>query len=504
MIQLDPSSPAQLDPRVSTGVPGLDDILAGGLMANRLYLIEGQPGAGKTTLALQFLLAGRTRGESGLYVTLSETEEELHAVARSHGLSLDGIALFELASTKHALTAGQEQTLLHPWEVELGETIKLITDKVEATDPTLVVFDSLSEMRLLAQDPLRYRRQILALKQFFAGRNTTVLLLDDMTASAERDLQLHSLCHGVITLERQSQRLGAARRRLEVQKMRGIRFRAGYHDFNIEQGGIEVFPRLVAHEHHRPFVGAPVASGILALDALLDGGPLRGTSTLITGPAGTGKTTLALQYVDAACRRGERAVLYEFDERAGTLISRCTKQGIDLESHLAAGTLVIKQVDPAELSPGEFDATVRHEVEAQGARMIVIDSLTGYTLSMPEEQQVMLQLHELLSYLNQQGIVTFLVNTQSGLVGGMQGNGVNVSFLSDAVLLLRFFEAGGRMRKALSVIKNRGGGHEDAIREIRIGDKGIRIGEPLTQFHGVLTGTPNYLGDGDPLLMARD
>jgi len=504
MIKLDPSRPTLLDPRVSTGVPGLDDILAGGLMANRLYLIEGQPGAGKTTLALQFLLAGRARGESSLYVTLSETEEELHAVARSHGLSLDGLALFELASTKHALNAGQEQTLLHPWEVELGETIKLITDKVEATDPTLVVFDSLSEMRLLAQDPLRYRRQILALKQFFAGRNTTVLLLDDMTASAERDLQLHSLCHGVITLERQSRRFGAARRRLEVQKMRGIRFRAGYHDFNIEQGGLEVFPRLVAHEHHRPFVGAPVASGIAALDALLDGGPLRGTSTLITGPAGTGKTTLALQYVDAACRRGERAVLYEFDERAGTLISRCTKQGIDLESHLAAGTLVIKQVDPAELSPGEFDAMVRHEVETHGARMIVIDSLTGYTLSMPEEQQVMLQLHELLSYLNQQGIVTFLINTQSGLVGGMQSNGINVSFLSDAVLLLRFFEAGGRMLKALSVIKNRGGGHEDSIREVRIGETGIRIGDPLTQFHGVLTGTPTYLGDGDPLLMARD
>lgn len=504
MIQLDHATDPEPDPRVSTGVPGLDDILAGGLMANRLYLIEGQPGAGKTTLALQFLLAGRARGESGLYVTLSETEEELHAVARSHGITLDGIALFELASTKHALSAGQEQTLLHPWELELGETIKLITDKVEATNPGLVVFDSLSEMRLLAQDPLRYRRQILALKQFFAGRSTTVLLLDDMTAAAARDLQLHSLCHGVITLERLSQQFGGARRRIEVQKMRGIRFRAGYHDFKIEHGGLIVYPRLVALEHHRPFVGTAVSSGIAALDTLLDGGPLRGTSTLITGPAGSGKTTLALQYVDAACRRGERAVLYEFDERAGTLISRCAKQGIDLNGHIAAGRLVIKQIDPAELSPGEFDAMVRHEVEAHGARMIVIDSLAGYTLSMPEEQRLGLQLHELLSYLNQQGIVTFLINTQSGLVGGMQNNGINVSFLSDAVLLLRFFEAGGRMLKALSVIKNRGGGHEDAIREIRIGGCGIRIGEPLTQFHGVLTGTPTYLGDGDPLLMARD
>ncbi|HEV2673640.1 MAG TPA: ATPase domain-containing protein [Aliidongia sp.] len=504
MTRHDPSQETTDDPRVSTGVQGLDDILAGGLMANRLYLLEGQPGAGKTTLALQFLLAGRERGESGLYVTLSETEEELHAVARSHCLSLHDIALFELASSKHAFGATLEQTLLHPWEVELGETVKLITDKVEATDPVLVVFDSLSEMRLLAQDPLRYRRQILALKQFFAGRNATVLLLDDMTASQERDLQLHSLCHGVITLERLSQHFGPARRRLEVQKMRGIRFRAGYHDFNIEHGGLQVFPRLIATEHHRPFVGAPVPSGIAALDALLDGGPLRGTSTLVTGPAGAGKTTVALQYIDAACRRGERSVLYEFDERTGTLITRAAKQGIDLEAHMNAGLLVVKQVDPAELSPGEFDAMVRHEVEAHGARMIVIDSLTGYTISMPEEQQIVLQLHELLSYLNQQGVVTFLINTQAGLVGGMQGNGINVSFLSDAVLLLRFFEAGGRVRKAISVIKNRGGGHEDAIRELRIDQDGIRIGEPLTQFHGVLTGTPNYLGDGDPLLMERD
>jgi circadian clock protein KaiC len=503
MINIDQTRDAVLDARVSTGVSGLDDILAGGLMANRLYLIEGQPGAGKTTLALQFLLAGRERGESCLYVTLSETEEELHAVARSHGITLDGIALFELASSKNALSDGLEQTLLHPWEVELGETIKLITDKVEATGPSLVVFDSLSEMRLLAQDPLRYRRQILALKQFFAGRSTTVLLLDDMTASAERDLQLHSLCHGVITLERLSQQFGAARRRLEVQKMRGIRFRAGFHDFKIEQGGLIVYPRLVALEHHRPFVGAPVASGIPALDALLSGGPLRGTSTLISGPAGAGKTTLALQYVDAACRRGERAVLYEFDERAGTLISRCAKQGIDLDTHIAAGTLVIKQIDPAELSPGEFDAMVRHEVEVLRTRMIVIDSLAGYTLSMPEEKQLVLQLHELLSYLNQQGAVTFLINTQAGLVGGMQHNGINVSFLSDAVLLLRFFEADGRMRKALSVIKNRGGGHEDSIRELRIDERGIRIGEPLTQFHGVLTGTPTYRGDGNPLLTER-
>ena len=504
MIKLDPTYEALLDPRVSTGVPGLDDILAGGLMANRLYLVEGQPGAGKTTLALQFLLAGRARGESGLYVTLSETEEELHAVARSHGITLDGIALFEFASTKNAMSAGHDQTLLHPWEVELGETIKLITDKVEATNPTLVVFDSLSEMRLLAQDPLRYRRQILALKQFFAGRHTTVLLLDDMTASAERDLQLHSLCHGVITLERLSQQFGPARRRIEVQKMRGVRYRAGFHDFKIEHGGLVIYPRLVALEHHRPFIGAPVPSGIPALDALLDGGPLRGTSTLITGPAGSGKTTLALQYVDAACQRGERAVLYEFDERAGTLISRCAKQGIDLNGHIDAGRLVIKQIDPAELSPGEFDAMVRHEIEVHGARMIVIDSLAGYTISMPEEQQLVLQLHELLSYLNQQGIVTFLINTQSGLVGGMQSNGINVSFLSDAVLLLRFFEAGGRMLKALSVIKNRGGGHEDSIREVRIGESGIRIGEPLRQFHGVLTGTPTFRGDGDPLLMERD
>ena len=491
--------------RCSTGISGLDDILQGGLPQGHLYLFEGEPGTGKTTLGIHFLLAGLAVGESGLYVTLSETGNELKEVARSHGWDLDaaGLEVFELVSPDQ-LGPEAEQTIIHPAELELNQTVQGVMARIEANRPKRVVFDSLSEMRLLAQDPLRYRRQILALKQFFAGRNATVLLLDDMTASQERDLQLHSLCHGVVTLERLSQRFGPARRRLEVQKMRGIRFRAGFHDFNIEHGGLKVFPRLVAAEHHRPFVGAPVPSGVAALDALLNGGPLRGTSTLITGPAGAGKTTLALQYIDAACRRGERAVLYEFDERAGTLITRAGKQGIDLDAHIAAERLVIKQVDPAELSPGEFDAMVRNEVETHGARMIVIDSLTGYAVSMPEEQQIVLQLHELLSYLNQQGVVTFLINTQSGLVGGMQSNGINVSFLSDAVLLLRFFEAGGRMRKALSVIKNRGGGHEDAIREVRFDEGGIRIGEPLTQFHGVLTGTPTYLGDGDPLLMERD
>jgi circadian clock protein KaiC len=494
--------------RLPTGIQGLDDILGGGLIPNRLYVIEGAPGSGKTTLALQFLLAGQARGEPGLYVTLSETAEELHAVAASHGFDLRGgkIALFELASADAALSPEREITLLHPWELELGETVKFITDEVERSGATRVAFDSLSEMRLLAQDPLRYRRQILALKQFFTGRSITVLLLDDLVASGgERDLQLHSLAHGVVTLERLALDYGSVRRRLEVAKMRGSPYREGWHDYAIRTGGLEVFPRLNAAEHHRPFAGDPVPSGHAALDAMLDGGPLRGTSTLITGPPGTGKSTLATQYVCAAAARGERAVIYAFDERRDTLLTRSRNLGLDLDRYLSDGLVMVRQVDPAELSPGEFTALVCQEVEAPGhpARLIVIDSLNGYLCAMQEERNLALQMHELLFYLNQLGVTSFLLNPQQGLLGSIQSS-LNISFIADAVLLLRFFEAGGRVRKAISVIKNRGGRHEDTIREFRIDQRGIRIGEPLTAFQGVLTGTPSYTGAGEPLLALRD
>ena len=494
-----------MDTRIKTGVEGLDSVLNGGLTPNRLYLLEGAPGSGKTTLALQFLLEGLAHGESCLYVTLSETSEELRAVAVSHDWDLGQLNLFELASANAVLGEGREQTLLHPWEIELGETVKLITDEVERTKPKRVVFDSLSELRLLAQDPLRYRRQVLGLKQFFSGRDATVILVDDLTGSGgERgDRQLHSLCHGVITLERLTLDFGAGRRRLQVQKLRGVEFVGGYHDMVLRKGGLDVFPRLIASEHHRPFAGAATPSGLAELDALLNGGPLRGTSTLVTGPAGSGKSTLVLQYVVAACERGENCTIYEFDERVGTMMVRAKLLNLDLQPHLDSGRLVIQQIDPAELSPGLFVWMVKREVERREARLIVIDSLAGYLAAMPQEQQLILQLHELLSYMNQQGVTTFLINPQHGMVGSMTSGGLNISYIADAVILLRFFEAGGRLRKAISVLKNRGGPHEDAIRELRIDYQGIRIGEPLTDFKGVLTGTPEYVGESRPLMEDR-
>ena len=486
---------------ISTGNGELDQILRGGLTANRLYLLEGTPGSGKTTLALDFLRAGAAAGERCLYVTLSETADELLSVAASHGWDLAGIELFELSSVDKVLGRGAEQSVLHSWEVELGETVGLIIEQAERLQPKRIVFDSLSEMRLLAQDPLRYRRQVMALKQYFAGRDMTVMLVDDLSGtSGGRDGHLHSLCHGVITLERLTLEFGAARRRLQVQKMRGIDFVEGYHDLRIKRGGLEIYPRLIAMDHHEPFVGDPAPSGVAELDAMLGGGPLRGTSTLFTGPAGSGKTTLALQYLIASCERGEPAVIYEFDERVGTLLVRAKTLGMDLQGYIDRGCLTVRQIDPAELSPGEFTMMVRRHVEEQGVRAVLIDSLAGYLAAMPQEQQLILQMHELLSYLNQRGVLTLLITPQHGLMGSMSTKGLNVSYMADVVVLLRFFEAEGRVRKALSVIKNRSGAHEDMIRELRIGDGGIRLGAPLTEFRGVLMGTPEYAGSDGPLL----
>ncbi|MXS19256.1 ATPase domain-containing protein [Pseudomonas oryzihabitans] len=496
------SSPSQSI--IATGNAGLDQVLRGGLPKDRLYLLEGTPGSGKTTLGLQFLFEGVRRGESVLYITLSETSEELQSVAESHGWSLEGMHLFELSAADAVLGGAQEQTILHPWESELGDTIELIQTRVNELKPSRLVFDSLSEMRLLAQDPLRYRRQVLALKQFFAGRGLTVLLVDDLTTSGgERDNHLHSLCHGVLTLERLTLDFGAARRRLQIQKLRGRDFVAGYHDFTIRHGGLEVYPRMIAAGRYQDFAGEPVPSSIADMDALLHGGPLRGTSTLITGPAGTGKTTLALQYVMAACARGERCALYEFDERIGTLLKRAESMGMPLLRYIEEGLLVVHQIDPAELSPGEFAWRVRRDVEEDNCRMLVLDSLNGYLAAMPQEQQLILQLHELLSYLSQSGVVTFLINPQHGLVGSMTSS-LDISYIADTVVLIRFFEAQGRLRKAISILKHRGGGHEDAIRELRIDTRGIRVGQPLVDFRGVLTGTPEYFGAKQPLMEERD
>ncbi|EHK68723.1 circadian oscillation regulator KaiC-like protein [Pseudomonas psychrotolerans L19] len=489
---------------IATGNAGLDQVLRGGLPKDRLYLLEGTPGSGKTTLGLQFLFEGVRQGESVLYITLSETSEELRCVAESHGWSLDGVHLFELSAADAVLGGAQEQTILHPWESELGDTIELIQARVDELQPRRLVFDSLSEMRLLAQDPLRYRRQVLALKQFFAGRGLTVLLVDDLTASGgERDNHLHSLCHGVLTLERLTLDFGAARRRLQIQKLRGVDFIAGYHDFVLRRGGLEIYPRMIAAGRYQDFVGQPVPSNIADMDALLHGGPLRGTSTLITGPAGTGKTTLALQYVTAACARGERCAVYEFDERIGTLLKRAESMGMPLHRYIDEGLLVVHQIDPAELSPGEFAWRVRRDVDENDCRLLVMDSLNGYLAAMPQEQHLILQMHELLSYLSQSGVVIFLINPQHGLVGTMTSS-LDISYIADTVVLIRFFEAQGRLRKAISILKHRGGGHEDAIRELRIDTRGIRVGQPLVDFRGVLTGTPEYFGAKQPLMEERD
>ena len=478
---------------VITGIQGLDDILGGGLTPYRLYLVEGDPGAGKTTLGMQLLLAGYKRGEKGMYVSLSETKEELLAVAQSHGWSLEGISITELAPSEDSLAPDAENTMFHPSEMELSETTKVVLREVEQTKPRLIVFDSLSEMRLLAQNPLRYRRQILALKQFFTGRQCTVLLLDDRTADVN-DLQLQSIAHGVVSLERRSPEYGVMQRRLQILKMRGKPFRPGYHDYTIARGGLQVYPRLVAAEHQEDFQAAQVKSGVAGLDALMAGGLDKGTSTLIMGPAGSGKSTLATQYAVAAAARGERAALFLFEESRKTLLARSAGLGLDVAGHLQAGRLTIQQVDPGELSPGGFVHAVRREVEEHGASVVMIDSLNGYLNAMPEVRFLTLQLHELLSYLGQRGVTTLLVVAQHGLVGSSMQTPIDASYLADSVLLLRFFEATGQIRMALSVVKKRSGAHERTIREFQLGKDGITIGKPLDEFQGVLTGVPSYLG----------
>jgi circadian clock protein KaiC len=490
----------------TSGIAGLDNILRGGFPRNRMLLIAGSPGTGKTTLAIQFLLEGIARGETCLYVTLSETRSEIENVAASHGWNLSKLHITELVPSERNLSAESLLTVVSPSELELGETTEALIAAADEHRPQRLVIDSLAELRLIAQNPVRYRRQILALKQYFGGRDCTILLLDDHPGGAESD-HVQTVAHGVIVLEQLVNQYGAERRRLHVEKMRGVPFRGGYHDFSIRTGGLDIYPRLVAAEHSHDFVEHDLPSGNAQLDALLGGGLPAGTSTLLLGPAGTGKSTLATQFAAAAAMRGERAALFIFDENLGTFRSRSRKLGMPVEAAVGNGSLMLQQIDPAELTSGQFTAIVRHAVEGDGgtghrAKLIVIDSLNGYLHAMPDEKFVTAQLHELLAYLGQQGVATILTLTQAGMVGSMSAP-IDTTYLADNVVLFRFFEAGGWVRRAISVVKKRNGYHERTIREIDMSEHGVVIGEPLEGFQGVLTGVPTFIGKSGQLLTAR-
>jgi len=482
--------------RVSTGISGLDNILKGGLPQSRLHLVEGSPGTGKTTLGLQFLLAGAAGGETGLYVTLSESRDELFAVAESHGWSLDGIEILDLTESKDAFDESANYTVFHPSEVELDETTRVILDEVERIKPKRIVFDSLSEMRMLASEPLRFRRQILALKQYFLGKGSTVLLLDDRTTTLP-DRQLESIAHGVISLEYVPVDYGRQRHALRVVKMRGVNFQSGYHDFNIETGGIVVFPRLSPNGHINTEIKT-LSSCVEELDRLM--GPLQyGTSTILIGPAGVGKSTLAMMYVQAAVENGERAAVYLFDESPEVLYKRTSAIGLDLQKHVEDGKVALRQIQLAELTPGELSYMVSCEVENQGTRVVVIDSVNGYMMATPQEKFLTMQFHELLAYLNRNNVVSILVVGQYGLIGSMQ-TPIDMSYLADTVVLLRYFEAEGAVHQAISVLKKRVDEHERTIREFKIGKGGLQLGQPLKSFRGVLTGVPVYQGDTEILM----
>ncbi|MES3020076.1 MAG: ATPase domain-containing protein [Pseudomonadota bacterium] len=478
---------------LSTGVPGLDTILAGGLTSDRLYLIEGEPGTGKTTLALQFLQEGVRNGESVIYITLAESQVELRAVAQSHGWNMDGIHVEDIIPNENILHPDNQFTIFHPSEIEMGLTTQRILEAIEKFKPSRVVLDSLSELQLLAESPLRYRRQVLALKQYLAGKGCTTLFLDDRTALSG-DLQVRSVAHGVITLELINQDYGSERRRVRIVKYRGIAFRGGTHDYKIVTGGLVVYPRLIA-AHTRAYVSnAQLSSGLASLDALTGGGLDEGTSTLISGPPGTGKSSLCAQYVYAATQRGQKAAMFLFEEATNNLLRRSAGLGMDLQSAIDRGMLEIVQIDPAEMAPGEFMQAVTG-AEAGGARVIVIDSLNGYLKAMPDERFLATHMHELLTYLGQRGVVTILVGVQTGIIGGAMSSSVDASYIADSVIMLRYFEARGKVRQAISVFKKRLGVHERTIRLFSMSDKGIFVGDVLANFHGILTGVPTFDGE---------
>jgi circadian clock protein KaiC len=478
---------------ISTGIPGLDNVLGGGLTRERLYLVEGDPGAGKTTLALQFLAEGAARGETVLYITLAETEVELRAVAQTHGMSLDGITVHEVIPDESMLDPDEQYTVLEPAEVELGATNNQIIALVEKLNPARVVLDSLSELQLLSGTPLRYRRHVLALKQYFSKRACTALLLDDKT-SLKGDQQVRSIAHCVISLQHTDSEYGAERRLVRVLKYRGVAFRRGPHDYSIITGGIVVYPRIVAAESRELSRRAKIGSGLAELDLLLGGGIEEGSSTLVSGPPGTGKSSVAVQFVKAVTDRGERAAMFLFEESFNTLLNRSEGIGIDLHKPYESGLLTVYQIDPAEMSPGEFSHAVCNAAD-KGAKVIVIDSLNGYLNAMPEAGFLSTHLHEILTYLGQRGVVTFLVGVQQGIVGSMT-TATDVSYMADNVLVLRYFEAQGSVQKAISVFKKRGSAHETTLRRFDITPRGIAVGHVLSNFQGILTGVPQILAVG--------
>ncbi len=488
------NTPESHGPRpVSTGVKGLDHILAGGLPRNRLYLVEGGAGAGKTTLALQFLLEGIRSNEPVLYLVTAETRDEVEQAAASHGWSFDGVEVLELQAPPGDADGDEQYTVFHPSEVQLDEATKVLLDAVDRVKPARVVIDSITGLRLLAQTPARYRQQVLLLKRSFARHGSTVLLLDDL-AEHTRDFQLRSVVHGIVSLFRVTPRYGAVRRQLEVAKLRGVDYRGGFHDFAIRRGGLAVFPRIVTAEHHRDFAPDVTPSGLPELDAMLGGGLTRGTNTVIMGPAGVGKSSLTARYAVAAAERGEHAVVYTFDETYETYLTRSAGLGLNVQKLVDSGKLTVCQIDPAELSAGEFVHSLRTAVEERNTRLVVIDSLNGYLHALPDKDLLLVQLHELLTYLNQRGVLSLLVMAQHGLVGGELESPADVSYLADSVLLLRYFEAAGTVRQAISVFKKRTGDHERTIREFTLGG-GLAVGETLHEFQGVLTGVPQFVGE---------